>query len=425
MKRIATLLVGCCLGLLFAASTCFAQMYTVTEINEKTWPHLLNASGQSTGWFLSDSNGGHDDCFRTGPNLPLNPATDDIGGQRGRNCRVTGINDSGQVVGYFPLVDETPVGSAFRTAANAPILLPADELGFLDASSVILLSVANGINNLGQAVGTAVVEVSGLTSQVGNCYPAPPGPYFSHILYAFRTAPNRPIRSDDNLGFLGGWNCSAWNYSALAVGSIAYGVNNFGEVVGISYRGPSPFGSQPRAFIYSKSAMLDLNDLIPSGSGWVLLNAWDIDDNGVVKGTGSYNGSSGGCTYYCFSDNGLRFLLTPIYKASVQQPINADGSSVFNARRGVIPVKFAVTQYGTQQSCVLPATIAVTRTAGGTLGSIDESTYSMSADSGSNFRIDGCQYVYNLAASSLGVGTYQVDISINGIMVGHAVFALK
>jgi hypothetical protein len=61
------------------------------------------------------------------------------------------------------------------------------------------------------------------------------------------------------------------------------------------------------------------------------------------------------------------------------------------------------------------------------LAAVDESTYAMSADSGSNFRIDptGCQYVYNLAASALGVGTYRVDISINGIMVGHAVFALK
>jgi hypothetical protein len=51
----------------------------------------------------------------------------------------------------------------------------------------------------------------------------------------------------------------------------------------------------------------------------------------------------------------------------------------------------------------------------------------MAADNGSNFRIDStaCQYVYNLAASSLGVGTYRVNISINGIAVGHAVFALK
>ena len=54
------------------------------------------------------------------------------------------------------------------------------------------------------------------------------------------------------------------------------------------------------------------------------------------------------------------------------------------------------------------------------------STYLTNADRGSSFRIDDdCQYVYNLAASSLGVGTYRVDISINEIFVGHAVFALK
>ena len=51
----------------------------------------------------------------------------------------------------------------------------------------------------------------------------------------------------------------------------------------------------------------------------------------------------------------------------------------------------------------------------------------MAADNGSNFRIDltACQYLYNLAASSLGAGTYRVDISIQGIIVGPAVFALN
>ena len=61
----------------------------------------------------------------------------------------------------------------------------------------------------------------------------------------------------------------------------------------------------------------------------------------------------------------------------------------------------------------------------GALGAIDESTYVANADRDSNFRITGCQYAYNLAASSLGVVMYRVDISINGIMIGHAVFALK
>jgi hypothetical protein len=115
------------------------------------------------------------------------------------------------------------------------------------------------------------------------------------------------------------------------------------------------------------------------------------------------------------------------YKAFVQPPINADDSSVFSAKRGVIPVKFTLTQ-DDLPTCALPdATISLSRTAGGVLGSIDESTYSAPSDSGSDFRIDptACQYIYNLAVSALGIGTYRGNISINGIVVGHAVFALK
>lgn len=49
----------------------------------------------------------------------------------------------------------------------------------------------------------------------------------------------------------------------------------------------------------------------------------------------------------------------------------------------------------------------------------------LAADSGSNFRIDSCQYVYNLSASALGVGTYRVDININGQTVDSGFFGLK
>jgi len=77
-------------------------------------------------------------------------------------------------------------------------------------------------------------------------------------------------------------------------------------------------------------------------------------------------------------------------------------------------------------TCALPAaTIAVTRTSGGTTGAIDESVYVMAADNGSNFRIDGCQYVYNLSSGTLGPGTYRVDIKINGQTVGSGIFGLK
>ena len=98
---------------------------------------------------------------------------------------------------------------------------------------------------------------------------------------------------------------------------------------------------------------------------------------------------------------------------------------MFNAKRGVIPVKFTLTLDGVA-TCALPAaTIALTRTVGGTTGEVDESVYTGPADNGSNFRIDGCQYIYNLSASALGVGTYRVDIKINNQVVGSAVFKLK
>ena len=119
------------------------------------------------------------------------------------------------------------------------------------------------------------------------------------------------------------------------------------------------------------------------------------------------------------------FTPTQSYVAQVQQPINADGTSVFNVRRGVVPVKFTLTQDGVATCALPPATIALTRTAGGTTGQIDESVYTGSADTGSNFRIDNCQYIYNLNSSALGVGTYRVDIKINGQVVGNAAFQLK
>jgi hypothetical protein len=124
-------------------------------------------------------------------------------------------------------------------------------------------------------------------------------------------------------------------------------------------------------------------------------------------------------------DIGAFEAAAPPYGAQVQQPIDSDGSSVFNVKRGIVPVKFTLTLDGVATCDLPPATIVVTRTAGGTTGQIDESVYSGPADTGSNFRIDSCQYAYNLSASALGKGTYQVDIKINDQTVGSAIFQLK
>jgi len=115
------------------------------------------------------------------------------------------------------------------------------------------------------------------------------------------------------------------------------------------------------------------------------------------------------------------------YTASIQSPIKADGSSVFAANRGVIPVKFTLDLNGTITCQLPPATISLNRTAGGTIGTVNESSFSMQSDSGSNFRIDttNCQYVYNLGASALGTGMYSVQIVSGNVVVGDASFGLK
>jgi hypothetical protein len=118
-------------------------------------------------------------------------------------------------------------------------------------------------------------------------------------------------------------------------------------------------------------------------------------------------------------------LTPPPFTATVQQPINGDGSSVFKASRGVIPVKFTLAVSGSPTCTLPPATIAVTRLAGSITGAVNESDYLMAADAGSSFRIDGCQYVYNLNAKSMSTGVYRVEILIDGTAVGSATFELR
>jgi uncharacterized repeat protein (TIGR03803 family) len=123
--------------------------------------------------------------------------------------------------------------------------------------------------------------------------------------------------------------------------------------------------------------------------------------------------------------SGSALVTVNLFAAAIQPPISADGSSVFKASRGSIPVKFTLTLNG-QSTCQLPAaTITVVRTAGGTLGPINQSVYIMPSDTGSTFRIAGCQYVYNLDSKDLGVGTYIVQINVYGAVVGNATFGLQ
>lgn len=217
--------------------------------------------------------------FRTAPNNPINLATDDIGSLSDPlhspgfaiDTQALQINDRGQVVGISR--NNLEQRHAFRTAPNSPINPATDDLGTLGGTS----SSPSGINNLGQVVGTSANK--------------------DGQQRAFRTAPNSPITAADDLGTLGG------------IFSGANDINNLGQVVGNS----TIANGEQRAFLFDEGKMFDLNDLIPTSSGFTLNYANGINDRGqIVAGTSSTN------------INRI-FLLTPIASTSIPEPSSGLG----------------------------------------------------------------------------------------------------
>lgn len=71
-------------------------------------------------------------------------------------------------------------------------------------------------------------------------------------------------------------------YTLLPISSLAWAINDSGVVVG-SY--------DYHAFVYDPAnSVRDLNNLIPAGTGWLLVEATDINDLGQIVGDGTLNG---------------------------------------------------------------------------------------------------------------------------------------
>ena len=112
-----------------------------------------------------------------------------------------------------------------------------------------------------------------------------------------------------------------------------------------------------------------------------------------------------------------------VYTTAAQPPINADGTSVFS-RRGAIPIKVTLSANGTT-TCQLPvASLVLIRVSGESTTVVNESEYLFASDTGSVFRIAGCQYHYTLNAKTLGAGSYRAEVRIGDSAVGAAVFGL-
>jgi probable HAF family extracellular repeat protein len=71
--------------------------------------------------------------------------------------------------------------------------------------------------------------------------------------------------------------------------SYAYGVNDQGSAVGYSY---ITGNAATHGFMYANGILVDLNSLLPIGSGWTINQAYAIDDAGDILGIGTLAGQS-------------------------------------------------------------------------------------------------------------------------------------
>jgi probable HAF family extracellular repeat protein len=201
-------------------------------------PYDINDSGQVVGWSgdsLEDKR-----AFITGPN---GVGMRDLGTLGGNWSEAYSINDAGQVVGFSYAAAEGPP-HAFITGPDGMGMRDLGTLGGIQSWAV-------GINDAGQVVGWS--ETAGGDR------------------HAFITGPDGIGMRD--LGTLGGGG--GWDYS------YAYGINDAGQGVGYS-RTEGYYNHH--AFITSPDGegMTDLNSLVDLPQGWVIAEAWGINNNGQI-----------------------------------------------------------------------------------------------------------------------------------------------
>jgi probable HAF family extracellular repeat protein len=237
--------------------------------------------------------------------LPLLPG--------GNNSYALDINDRGQIVGFSDTDVYDLDCAAARTAGfqfQAVIWEPDGRVRQPPLAPLSGDTVANafGINNRGQVVGNS-----------GVCANTTPPPYVTSPHAVLWERDGTPI----NLGSLGGPISGAsainsrgdvsgtsttadgsprpflWTPESrtlleldppagfpIAINGCCKTINDRREIVGFMF--DADFNSH--AFLWKEGVMVDLNDLIPKGSPWMLQSAAGINASGQIAGQGLING---------------------------------------------------------------------------------------------------------------------------------------
>lgn len=229
---------GVVIGTTYSGNTPMATEWSNGQTKSMGVPgygNAINDAGQFAGGYIT-GNGSLHAYIGSGTTIH------DLGVLGGSWSSVAALNAAGQAAGTSST--NTSGFRAFFWDGSA-----MQNLGTLGGAN----SYGNGLNGKGQVVGS---------SQMSTGY-----------LNAFLWSSSGML----DLGTLGGTT------------SAAYGVNDSGDVVGYSLMGGNGVS---HGFLETGGVMLDLNGLLPVGSGWTITAAYGIDQLGDILGTATYKGAN-------------------------------------------------------------------------------------------------------------------------------------
>ncbi len=262
----------------------------------------INQASQVVGSSLTASSEFHGYLYNSG-------ALTDLGSLGGGYSTAYALNDSGAVVGDSTLATGETHGFVYSGGVMT-------DVGTLGGS----FSSAYGINNAGQVIGTSATtgdaQVKGFI-------------YSSGAL--------------TDLGTLGG------SYSTPRA------INNQGQVVGETET--AEFVT--RAFLWQSGSMVDLNTLLPAGSGWELNNAQFINNAGRIVGQGTLNGES---QWFILDLGGANN--PPVAKAGDDQSAQCSGQVTLDGTQSSDPDGDALTYEWSEGGVLLGSSATLTATFG-------------------------------------------------------------